>query len=151
MQGDAAGGALAGTTVHAVPQAIATGEAFGPEAVEWATLYKLLRVAMLVPLVVLLALVVPSRSGGQRERKAVGVPHFVWLFVVASALRASGDPLRLPVVDADRSIYHVAHATALGHAHATALDKASGTLLGRSGTTPAPCRKLPSPVATGFV
>lgn len=85
-----AGGALAGTTVHAVPQAIATGEAFGPEAVEWATLYKLLRVAMLVPLVVLLALVVPSRSGGQQERKAVGVPHFVWLFVVASALRASG-------------------------------------------------------------
>ncbi len=85
-----AGGALAGLTVHAVPQAIATGEAFGPEAVEWATLYKLLRVAMLVPMVVVLALLVPARDGTRRKGGGVGVPHFVWLFAVASALRASG-------------------------------------------------------------
>jgi len=88
--GGSAGGALAGLTVHAVPQAIATGEAFGGEAVEWATLYKLLRVAMLVPTVVLLALLLRDRSDAAEGRKGVGVPHFVWLFVVASGLRASG-------------------------------------------------------------
>lgn len=85
-----AGGALAGLTVHAVPQAIATGEAFGEDVVHVATLYKLLRVAMLVPVVVLLALVLPGRDGTRRKSGGVGVPHFVWLFVVASALRASG-------------------------------------------------------------
>ena len=85
-----AGGALAGLTVHAVPQAIATGEAFGPEAVEWATLYKLLRVAMLVPVVLLLAVLVPGRDGSRGASQRAGVPHFVWLFVVASVIRAVG-------------------------------------------------------------
>jgi uncharacterized integral membrane protein (TIGR00698 family) len=88
--GGNAGGALAGLTVHAVPQAIATGQAFGGTAEEWATLFKLLRVAMLVPTVVLLAVLLRDGGGAGEGRKGVGVPHFVWLFVVASGLRATG-------------------------------------------------------------
>lgn len=86
------GGALAGLTVHAVPQAIATGEAFGPIGMEWATLFKLLRVAMLVPVVVILAFVLGRVRGtaGETARRGAGVPWFVVLFVVAAGLRASG-------------------------------------------------------------
>ncbi|MEM6675697.1 MAG: putative sulfate exporter family transporter [Planctomycetota bacterium] len=88
----AAGGALSGLTVHAVPQAIATGEAFGDEGVQWATLFKLMRVAMLVPLVVMLAFVLARVRGGREDGAGAraGMPLFAVLFVVAAALRASG-------------------------------------------------------------
>lgn len=85
----ARGGALAGLTVHAVPQAIATGEAFGEGALEWATLYKLLRVAMLVPVVLLVGLAMRRSRGGAAGGKA-GVPWFVAAFVVAAIVRATG-------------------------------------------------------------
>lgn len=85
------GGVVAGVTVHAVPQAIAAGEAFGPEALEWATLYKLLRVAMLVPVVVLLALALRKRrAGAEGTAGTPAVPWFVALFVVAALVRAAG-------------------------------------------------------------
>lgn len=84
------GGALAGLTVHAVPQAIATGEAFGPTALEFATLFKLLRVAMLVPFVVILALALSRVRKGSVERKGAALPWFVVLFVVAAAVRSFG-------------------------------------------------------------
>ncbi|MEM6571165.1 MAG: putative sulfate exporter family transporter [Planctomycetota bacterium] len=86
------GGSLAGLTVHAVPQAIATGEAFGAEGLEWATLFKLLRVAMLVPLVVALALTLARvrASKGEGSGSGPGIPWFVVLFVVAAGLRATG-------------------------------------------------------------
>ena len=66
--GISAGGALAGLTVHAVPQAIATGEAFGDGALEWATLYKLLRVALLIPVVVIVSLIASRKSEGGGKR-----------------------------------------------------------------------------------
>ncbi|MEL6714018.1 MAG: putative sulfate exporter family transporter [Planctomycetota bacterium] len=81
------GGALAGLTVHAVPQAIATGGAFGERALEWATLYKLLRVALLVPVVLLVSVLVGRRSGDAPRAR---VPLFVPLFVAAAVLRGLG-------------------------------------------------------------
>lgn len=91
------GGILAGLTVHAVPQAIATGEAFGQDAVEWATLYKLLRVAMLVPVVLILGIVLRRQRGGKKGQRP-GVPWFVAAFVVAAIVRATG------VLDGDLSL-----------------------------------------------
>ncbi|MEL6431515.1 MAG: putative sulfate exporter family transporter [Planctomycetota bacterium] len=81
------GGALAGLTVHAVPQAIATGGAFGERALEWATLYKLLRVALLVPVVLLVSVLVGRRSGDAPRAR---VPLFVPLFVAAAVVRGLG-------------------------------------------------------------
>jgi len=85
----AEGGRLAGLTVHAVPQAIATGGAFGAEAEAQAALYKLLRVALLVPVVVLVS-AFARRRGGEGGGAKGGVPLFVVLFVVAAAMRALG-------------------------------------------------------------
>lgn len=87
----AQGGALSGLTVHAVPQAIATGEAFGADATVLATVFKLLRVVMLAPVVFLLAFVLRRVRGTEdvQEKKA-GLPWFVLLFVIAAIIRALG-------------------------------------------------------------
>lgn len=89
---EAEGGALAGLTVHAVPQAIATGEAFGSQVgVDIATLFKLLRVAMLAPVVILLAFTLRRvRGANDIEQKKAGLPWFVLLFVVAAVIRTLG-------------------------------------------------------------
>lgn len=87
----ARGGILAGLTVHAVPQAIATGTAFGADGAEPATLYKLMRVAMLAPVVLILAAALRRvRGEGSDEAKATGIPLFLVLFVVAAIVRATG-------------------------------------------------------------
>lgn len=84
------GGALAGLTVHAVPQAIATGEAFGTEATVLATVFKLMRVAMLAPVVLLLAFVLRRVRRTEVQTKRAGMPWFVLLFAVAAGARALG-------------------------------------------------------------
>ena len=45
-------GVWAGTAVHATPQVVATGFAYGPEAGDIATIVKLVRVLLLAPLVI---------------------------------------------------------------------------------------------------
>ncbi len=87
----AEGGILAGMTVHAVPQAIAAGETFGTEALEMATLYKLVRVGLLMPVVLLVALFWARRGRGSAEAAGgARVPGFLWLFVLAVGLRSTG-------------------------------------------------------------
>ena len=90
IEGDR-GGALAGLTVHAVPQAIATGEAFGEGALQWATLYKLLRVAMLVPVVLIIGFAL--RRGSSEDEGRPGVPWFVTAFVAAAIVRSACEAL----------------------------------------------------------
>jgi uncharacterized membrane protein YadS len=48
-------GVWAGTSVHATPQVVATGFAYGPEAGDIATIVKLVRVLLLAPVVIGLA------------------------------------------------------------------------------------------------
>lgn len=91
IEGDR-GGALAGLTVHAVPQAIATGEAFGEGALQWATLYKLLRVAMLVPVVLIIGFAL-RRGSSEGSKGRPGVPWFVTAFVAAAIVRSACEAL----------------------------------------------------------
>lgn len=81
-------GVWAGTSVHAVPQAVAAGFAFpGGGAGEVATLVKLVRVALLAPLVLLIALAGAQRSGNLRSvRFARLVPWFIWGFLILALL-----------------------------------------------------------------
>lgn len=79
-------GVWAGASVHAVPQAIAAGFAYpgAGGAGEVATLVKLVRVAMLVPLVIGIALIAANGNGngGLRSVKLrTLVPWFIWGFL----------------------------------------------------------------------
>ena len=95
-------GVWCGATIHAVPQVLAAGDAYyvggaaAAESAEWATLIKLGRVALLAPLVFVLAIV------HARKRSAAGsgdnitvryhqlVPWFIWGFIIMAALATKG-------------------------------------------------------------
>jgi uncharacterized integral membrane protein (TIGR00698 family) len=78
-------GVWAGSTIHAVPQAVAAGFAFSEKAGGVATLVKLVRVALLAPLLLVLAFgYARSRQGKDKAGVTVHygrlVPPFLWGF-----------------------------------------------------------------------
>jgi uncharacterized integral membrane protein (TIGR00698 family) len=74
-------GVWAGSTIHAVPQAVAAGFAFSEKAGGVATLVKLVRVAMLAPLLVILAFTYGrKRKDGVTVHYGRLVPPFLWGF-----------------------------------------------------------------------
>jgi uncharacterized integral membrane protein (TIGR00698 family) len=92
-------GIWAGAAIHAVPQVVAAGLAYGTEAASVATLAKLVRVSLLAPLMFLLALWYSrfwkheggssrARRGGLRFSQAL--PGFLWGFFLLSALATAG-------------------------------------------------------------
>jgi uncharacterized integral membrane protein (TIGR00698 family) len=78
-------GIWAGVTVHAVPQAITTGFAYSAQSGTLATLVKLVRVTLLAPFLVLLA-VFAQRGRRTRPRYSALLPRFVWGFLALAAL-----------------------------------------------------------------
>ncbi|MCH8969252.1 MAG: putative sulfate exporter family transporter [Planctomycetes bacterium] len=101
--GDEAFGVWAGTSIHAVPQVVAAGFAYSPEAGALATLVKLVRVTMLAPLVFILAMMYArdhaddtSTTARFTVRYARLVPWFVWGFVGFAVLNTLG---LLPVLE----------------------------------------------------
>lgn len=89
-------GVIAGLTVYAVPQVIAATVPVGTLAVQVGTLVKLVRVLMLGPVVVTMALLAPRFSETRREipgrKPGLGrlVPWFIVGFLVLAALRSLG-------------------------------------------------------------
>ncbi len=89
-------GVWAGTSIHAVPQVMAAASEFGKDAGTVATLVKLVRVALLAPLVFVLAMIYAKHhaqdkgNGGVIVHYARLVPWFVWGFVIMSALSTLG-------------------------------------------------------------
>lgn len=81
-------GIWAGASIHAVPQAIAAGEAIGPEGLAFATATKLSRVTMLVPIVLAIGFFAASRTEGSSQPRsaALRLPLFVPGFVLAALL-----------------------------------------------------------------
>lgn len=82
-------GLLLGATIHDVAQVVGAGFSVSPEVGELSTVYKLLRVMMLAPVVIVAALVL-RRSGGDGAARPPLVPAFVLAFVVLSALSFAG-------------------------------------------------------------
>ncbi len=84
-------GVWAGSTIHAVPQAVAAGFAFSAKAGGLATLVKLVRVALLAPLLLILAF---SHARSKRGRFKVHysrlIPPFLWGFLALFALNSLG-------------------------------------------------------------
>lgn len=88
---DAEFGRWAGASVHDVGQVVATAQTAGPAALGEAVLVKLMRVALLAPLVAVLALTVRSRrTAGAGAKRPPLVPLFVVGFLAAVTLRTTG-------------------------------------------------------------
>ena len=89
--GDTAFGIWAGTSIHAVPQAVAAGFAFSEPAGTLATLVKLVRVTLLAPFMVALIFLYVRRS--QRQQVTVHysrlIPVFVWGFTAMAVLNTA--------------------------------------------------------------
>jgi uncharacterized integral membrane protein (TIGR00698 family) len=81
-------GVWAGSTVHAVPQAVTTGFAYGALAGAIATLVKLVRVTLLAPFLVILALWQARGRGG--VRLSTLLPNFLWGFAGLALLNTLG-------------------------------------------------------------
>jgi uncharacterized integral membrane protein (TIGR00698 family) len=78
-------GIFLGGTIHDVAQVVAAGTLIGPEAADAATLVKLCRVLLLMPVVVAVAWLVrcgqPSVDGeGPARSRGPAVPGFLWAF-----------------------------------------------------------------------
>jgi uncharacterized membrane protein YadS len=84
-------GVWAGSTIHAVPQAVAAGFAFSEKAGGMATLVKLVRVALLAPLLLVLA-IMHARTRNDRITVHYGrlVPPFLWGFLGLFLLNSLG-------------------------------------------------------------
>ncbi len=90
---DLAYGRWVGASVHDVGQVVATAQTAGPAALGEAVLVKLMRVALLAPLVAAVAFAVRARRRGVRTaagRRPAPVPLFVAGFLGAAAVRATG-------------------------------------------------------------
>ena len=88
---DAQAGYFLGGSVHDVAQALGSGYAYSPAAGETATIVKLARVALLAPVLGLVALLFPSQleiTGGKRAAPAV--PWFVVGFFVVAGVNSTG-------------------------------------------------------------
>lgn len=89
-------GAFAGLTVYAVPQVIAAAAPLGAAAVQMGTLVKLVRVSLLGPVCLVLALVAPRLGGrlpetvARRPRLGQVLPWFVLGFFALVLCRSAG-------------------------------------------------------------
>lgn len=92
--GGAEAGFVLGGSIHNVPQAVGAGYAMSPQAGDAATATKLLRVAMILPVTLAVALLRPWLAGGAAG--AVGaasrarLPWFIPAYLVAAAAALAG-------------------------------------------------------------
>jgi len=91
---DIQAGIFTGNTLQAVGQAVAAGFSISDEAGHYATVVKMGRVLLLVPLVLILIYIAKkeSKNGGEEvaEKTKVGVPSFILWFVFFSVIASLG-------------------------------------------------------------
>lgn len=85
---DAQAGFLIGASIHDVAQAIGGGFSFSPQAGEVATIVKLTRVALLAPMLMLVALWLGRGEGGLRTRIPLRLPWFILGFLGIAAVNS---------------------------------------------------------------
>lgn len=87
--GDADLGFLLGATIHDVAQVVGAGYSVSTTAGDVATIAKLMRVALLVPVVAALALAYHN-SGGEGARRGLMLPWFLVAFVAFAGASSAG-------------------------------------------------------------
>ncbi|SFN51561.1 YeiH family protein [Variovorax sp. OV329] len=85
-------GVFLGGTIHDVAQVVGAGYGMSKETGDIATIVKLLRVAMLLPVILLISLVYrrPRLAGGSPGSKPPLLPWFVLVFALLVALNSAG-------------------------------------------------------------
>lgn len=83
-------GVFIGATIHDVAQVVGAGFSISDRAGEVATLVKLIRVAMLAPVIVFLSFAIRRQAGGAGEARAPLLPLFVVGFLVCALLNSAG-------------------------------------------------------------
>jgi uncharacterized integral membrane protein (TIGR00698 family) len=102
---DAAAGVFLGGTIHDVAQVVGAGYSVSDETGDTSTIIKLLRVAMLVPVVFVLSLAFHTRKAGEKGERRWPLPPFIIAFVALVVLNSTGvtpEPLRLFIIEASR-------------------------------------------------
>jgi len=84
---DVHSGMFIGATIHDVAQVVGAGYAISPEAGDTATVIKLMRVAMLLPVIVATTLVVHAKGVGEGKKPPL-LPWFLAAFLVLVALNS---------------------------------------------------------------
>lgn len=93
-------GIFIGSTMHEVAQVVAAGHAISPEAENAAVIAKMLRVMMLAPFLLILAMRVKALApAGTAQQSKITIPWFALLFIMV-ALFNSFHLLPRPLVDA---------------------------------------------------
>ena len=87
---DTTGGAFIGATVHDVAQVVGAGFSISDHAGETATLVKLIRVSLLAPIVVLVALAFRDENSEADGKRPPLVPTFVLGFLALATLNSFG-------------------------------------------------------------
>lgn len=133
---DIAYGIWSGLSMQAVPTAIAAAGARGDLALESGTLVKMARVAMLVPVSVLISIIASRPRPGQakRARFAVSMPLFIVLFLVAGVVSTLGvvPPEGLGFLVELSTVMLVVAMTAIGMSvNFAALKRSAGTAMGK--------------------
>jgi uncharacterized integral membrane protein (TIGR00698 family) len=108
---DGEAGFFLGATIHDVAQVIGAGYSISPESGDIATYTKLLRVAMLLPVVFLVSMIFRAGRAGSAQDKSAAFPMFLVFFVLIMLATSSGYiPSRFVefVVDASRACLVVA-------------------------------------------
>lgn len=87
-------GIFLGGTIHDVAQVVAAGMLLGPDSADAATLVKLFRVLLLVPVVIVITLALPKSSVSHQNkgssRKIPTVPSFLLAFIALVILSSLG-------------------------------------------------------------
>ncbi len=104
-------GLLLGATIHDVAQAAGAGFSVSPETGEIATMFKLFRVALLGPVIVMAALIL-RRHGSPSAGKVPILPGFVVVFLCMASANTAGFVPSL-VVDGIRPVTNAALLTAI--------------------------------------
>lgn len=86
--GDHAAGVFIGATIHDVAQVVGAGYAISPDAGDTATIVKLLRVAMLLPVILVAGQISRRAAGAEGGERPPLLPWFVVAFVALVALNS---------------------------------------------------------------
>lgn len=109
-------GVLAGLTVYAVPQVLAATAPVSALSLQLGTLVKLVRVLMLGPVILVLALIYGNRQANARPGFSKLVPWFIIGFLAMMALRSLGviPESLLPVIQHTATVLTIISMAALG-------------------------------------